>query len=61
MKIHIKTIKFFINPLCLFLFLLFSICPQSKGEETCVMCHGDENIIKALYKPAKIDFSEGEG
>ena len=58
--IDIKDIKFTISFFSLFL-ILFLLCQPCIGEDTCIKCHTDENMMKALYKPAKIEASEGEG
>lgn len=45
----------------LFIYLLSFIPAVSSGQDSCVKCHTDENILKTLYKPVKIESSEGEG
>jgi len=50
------------------LIILFSVplaflleAQQTTATSACVKCHTNENILKILYKPPKIDVSEGEG
>lgn len=41
---------------------LFSVPALWAAEQsTCIGCHSDESILKALFTPPKLDQGEGEG
>ncbi|HOJ72088.1 MAG TPA: hypothetical protein PK864_09235 [Syntrophorhabdaceae bacterium] len=50
--------------LIIFLTMILFFLPAhvfSQQKETCVGCHTSEKTLKMLYKPVKIESSEGEG
>ncbi|MBA4418864.1 MAG: hypothetical protein C0392_13300, partial [Syntrophus sp. (in: bacteria)] len=34
---------------------------QAAETSNCIQCHTNEQVLKALHKPSKIETSEGEG
>ncbi len=53
----ILFISFFI-PLISCVFFLQAGQPD---ESSCVKCHTNEQVLKSLHKPPKVEVSEGEG
>ncbi|MDD5008906.1 MAG: hypothetical protein PHU49_09830 [Syntrophorhabdaceae bacterium] len=53
----------FVLIIVLALSITISCLPIALSSEitTCVQCHTSDRILKSLYKPPKIDTSEGEG
>lgn len=52
----------FVSLVILILFIVVTLqAQQPKNTSGCVQCHTSDSILKALYKPQKIDLSEGEG
>jgi len=48
--------------LSVFFILFLQSVYSHQNSSTCITCHTDENKIKSLYKPPKIEFKEeGEG
>jgi cytochrome c553 len=47
--------------LALFLGVAYPSSALSSEVTGCVRCHTDEQILKRIYKPPKVDSSEGEG
>ena len=58
MKKH--TLVFSITALVLFAFFPKNVYSLKDGN-TCVQCHTDEQKIRSLYVPPKIEFREEEG
>jgi len=51
----------FVTAFVLLLGIAYLGTALSSEMSGCIKCHTDEQILKSLYKPPKIDSSEGEG
>lgn len=57
-----KKAVLFASLIILVLFIVITLqAQQTKNISGCVQCHTSDAALKALYKPPKIDISEGEG